>query len=70
MGYLSHKEKCGKSIEEQTKYLCDICGKEYTTVPGLKYHMNIHIATEVWYSMYMLKQYMYTIMSFVLNNGW
>lgn len=38
-GYLAHQKICGIKEEEREKFVCDLCGKEYTTRAGLAYHM-------------------------------
>lgn len=39
-GFLIHQKICGVKEEEREKFVCDLCGKEYITMPGLTYHMN------------------------------
>lgn len=39
-GFLVHQKICGVKEEEREKFVCDLCGKEYITMPGLTYHMN------------------------------
>ena len=39
LGYLSHKKICGVKEEDREKFVCEECGKEYTSMPGLSYHL-------------------------------
>ena len=36
---MTHRKTCGIREEEREKFSCEICGKEYNSVPGLTYHM-------------------------------
>ena len=36
---MTHRKTCGIKEEEREKFSCEICGKEYNSVPGLTYHM-------------------------------
>jgi len=36
---VTHRKTCGIKEEEREKFSCEICGKEYNSVPGLTYHV-------------------------------